>query len=173
MMVRLDLRLESYGVLAALAPAAHSYLCVGVSEGECLRHVVQANPAIERLTLCDTWGPHHGGTGRGSHAHIETMLGRLGYGGAVRYLDGPSQQLVPALPADDGYDLTYVDGSHMEEDAYHDLRNVWRLTRWALVAHDARQPQVFSAITRWLDKALDADAASYCNQGHGTLVVWR
>lgn len=169
----LDLTLESYGVLAELAPSARSYLCVGVSEGECLRHVVEANPLIERLALCDTWGREHGGTGRGSHGHIEEMLAKLRYRGHVSYFDGRSQILIPTLPQHQAYDLSYVDGSHVEEEEYADLVNVWPHTNKAMVVHDARQPQVWSAIGRWLDTVKDAYCAGYCNAGFGTLVVFR
>lgn len=171
-MTDLGVNLDSYAVLATLAPQATSYLCVGVAEGECLRHVVEANPQLERLCLCDTWGYEHGGTGRGSHSHIAKMLATHGFAGTVKFLDGKSQTMIPELPADDTYALSLVDGSHAEKDEYTDLVNVWQRTTWALVVHDARMPPVWNAITRWLDQA-DARSASYSNAGHGTLAVFR
>ena len=172
-MTQLSVMLDSYAVLEALAPRAKSYLCVGVADGECLRHVIETNPLIERLTLCDTWGWEHGGTGRGSHDFVAAMLARHRFAGSVQFLDGRSQRLIPELPDDATFALSLVDGSHAENDEYTDLVNVWKRTSWALVVHDARMPQVWNAITRWLDHAPGARTADYCNAGHGTLVVYR
>lgn len=160
----------SYEILTALAPDARSYLCVGVQEGECLEHVVRANPAIERLALCDTWGPEHGGTGRGTHDHIAARLARLGYCGSVAYLDGRSEDLVPTLT--ESFDLSYVDGDHSEEAAFVDLGNVWPRTSRAMVVHDIRMASVWSAFTRFCDSIKGASLACAMG-GFGTAVAYR
>ena len=160
---------DSYEILAALAPGARSYLCVGVQEGECLGHVLRSNPKIERLALCDTWGPHHGGTNRGSHAHVEERLSRAGFGGSVIWLDGPSQSLVPTL--DDTYDLSYVDGSHGEDDAFADFCNVWPRTSWAMVCHDIKMSPVSQALDRFLER-FPSVSLHRALGGHGTAIVY-
>lgn len=123
----------SWEILNELAPRAKTYLGIGVNEGGCVRTVVAANPEID-LTLCDTWGTIHGGLGRGSHRHIVELLEKAGHRGKVRFLDGPSQSLIPAETAP--VDLSYVDGHHGYDEALVDLRNAWRLTKYALVCHD-------------------------------------
>ena len=161
---------SSYEILAALAPRARSYLCVGVQEGECLGHVIAANPLIERLALCDTWGSQHGGTGRGNHDHIAERLMSARYGGAVHYLDGRSADLIPTLT--ETFDLSYVDGDHSEEAALVDMGTVWPRTRWAMVVHDIRMAQVWAALTRFLDGKTGATLACAMG-GYGTAVVYR
>lgn len=168
--VNIPVSFGSYEILAAHAPLASSYLCVGVQEGECLQHVIDANPALERLALCDTWGREHGGTGRGNHDHIAARLAKAKFRGTVRYLDGPSADLIPSL--DESFDLSYVDGSHAEADAYQDLLNVWPRTAWAMVVHDIRMSSVWAALTRFLD-TIDAARMACAMGGHGTAVIYR
>ena len=109
----------SYDILRELARDASSYLCVGVQEGECLMNVVRAKPTLEKIALCDTWGPHHGGTNRGDHEHIARKLLELGFGGRILWLDGPSQTLIKTLF--ETFDLSYVDGDHAEQPAYEEI----------------------------------------------------
>lgn len=166
----ITVEMGSYEVLAALAPRARSYLCVGVQEGECLGHVISANPAIRRLALCDTWGSHFGGTGRGSHDHIAARLAKAGWAGTVNYLDGDSRRLIPLL--NETFDLSYVDGDHTEEAALEDMLNVWPRTLLAMVVHDIRTVPVWSALIRFLD-GVPAATVSCAMGGFGTAVVWR
>lgn len=159
-----------YEILTALAPMCKSYLCVGVQEGICLSHVLRANPDINRLMLCDTWGPHHGGTNRGSHEHIQSLLDGLGFAGIVEFLDGSSQELLPGVSR--CFDLTYVDGDHSEEAAYADLVNVWRLTTRAMVVHDTQMPEVAAALERfWGSEHCGTPLEALAHPG--TLVVFR
>lgn len=164
----------SYEILSELAPHASSYLCIGVQEGVCLRHVLTANPSIRQLILCDTWGTAHGGSGRGNHDHISAML-RLDirYRGDVLYLDGDSADLIPKLLPPDSVDLSYVDGDHAEEAALTDMVNVWPLTKKAMIVHDIRMPEVWAALTRFLDTVLSQCTVSIANGGTGTAVIWR
>jgi hypothetical protein len=158
-----------YDALEKLAPCAKSYLGIGVQEGVCVGRVVAANPDMESLVLCDTWGLHHGGTGRGNHAHIEEMLARAGYRGRVRFLDGLSQSLVPTLS--ESFDLSYVDGDHSEELALQDLRNAWERTRLAMVVHDTSMPPVAAALKRFMANCagVTVDLSGWT----GTTVVYR
>lgn len=168
--VELPARFGSYDVLAALAPAASSYLGIGVQEGVCVEHVVRTQPTVN-LTLCDTWGLTHGGTGRGSHAHIDRKLIALGHLGSVVYLDGASAELIPTLRGR-SFDLAYVDGDHSEAAAMTDLLNTWPLVTGAMVVHDIRMATVWAALTRFLDTAGEASVRC-CAGGHGTAVVFR
>lgn len=106
----------------AIPSGVKSYLEIGCREGDSLRLVVAANPTLERLVVCDTWGGIYGGTGRGSHRHIEELLSSLGYAGEVRFLDGDSRELIPTLR--ETFDLILVDGDHSDEGAAADLANV-------------------------------------------------
>lgn len=159
-----------YEILRMLAPVATSYLGVGVQEGECVRNVVQANPDIKSLTLCDTWGPHHGGSNRGNGNHVVEMLEREGYKGRVLMLDGPSQELIPGMTYN--VDLSYVDGDHSEECAYQDLVNAWSHTRFAMVVHDVSMPAVRAALGKFAVMYQGARAVIDIT-GTGTAVVYR
>ncbi len=170
----LPAHLEVYQILAELAREASTYLGIGVQEGECVRHVVQANPKID-LTLCDPWGSTHGGTGRGSPEHIHVLLTEEQHRGGVKILTGLSQELVPRLDFNVSFDLIYIDGDHSELAALDDLRNCWWRCRWAMVVHDVHMPPVWSALTKFLAEGINASEAQvvYCNGGTGTAVVYR
>jgi len=99
------------------------YLEIGVRDGDSLRVVVEAAKP-DLLVLCDTWGPHCGGTGRGSHQHINRMLQELRYGGKVIYLDDDSHIMIPRLTIND-FNLILVDGDHSKEGCYKDMANSW------------------------------------------------
>jgi hypothetical protein len=166
-----------YEILSAQAKAAKSYFCIGVQEGGCLKHVLQANPSIEKIALCDTWGPYHGGSNRGSHDHIVVMLRQLEWEGEVVWLDGPSGELIPTLLGVHEFDLSYVDGAHDEASAYADLVNTWPLTRNALVLHDTNMPPVEAALQRFLLEMRDSrfTPSSHVRSlfGTGTVVLIR
>jgi len=163
-----------YEILAELAPRANSYLGVGVQEGLCVASVVRANPQID-LVLCDTWGPEHGGTNRGSHDHVAKMLRREGHLGTVRFLDGDSHVLLPTLPLGERFDLSYVDGDHTEGGAYADLMSVWARTRWAMIAHDMSDARVLAAYVRLLTNVREGYATLHVAEGPGqsTVVLYR
>jgi hypothetical protein len=139
----------SYDVLRALAPEARSYFCIGVQEGHCLANVLIGNPNIESITLCDTWGPVHGGTNRGSHAHIDTMLANMGYKGHVTYHDCDSKSLVLPL-GQQWFDLAYIDGDHSYDYALHDMRLVWPHVTKHMVVHDVLFTDVAKALRIFL-----------------------
>lgn len=124
----------------AIPSGVKSYLEIGCREGGSLRLVVAANPTLERLVICDTWGGIYGGTGRGSHRHIEELLASLGYAGEVRFLDGDSRELIPTLR--ETFDLILVDGDHSDEGAAADLANVRSLLAAGgrLLFHDICHP---------------------------------
>jgi hypothetical protein len=106
-----------------------TYLEIGVREGCSLRRVLKAR-SVRNAYLCDTWGDSYGGSGRGSHAHIEQILDDEFPGVQATFLDGDSKVTVPAL-IDEGVhvDMALVDGDHSHEGALADLRNVWQLIR--------------------------------------------
>ena len=106
-----------------------SYLEIGVAEGASLLTVLAAAPSLRRLVLCDTWGGIDGGTGRGSHAHICELFGRIHYGGEAWFLDGLSRELIPTIPRSPLFDLATIDGEHTADAAAADLANVWPLLR--------------------------------------------
>jgi hypothetical protein len=162
-----------YKILAELAPHATTYLGIGVQEGVCVRHVVEANPSIN-LILCDTWGPIDGGTNRGSHAHIDAMLKKAGHLGTVRYLNGRSQEEIPKAGIDPtAIDLAFVDGAHGKVDAYEDLLNTWPLVKKFMVVHDTFFPGVEDAVSDWLEERSDVGEILTSRDGTGTLVVVR
>lgn len=111
----------------ALGASASSYLEVGCREGHSLRAVVAANvETLTSVTICDTWESHYGGTGRGSHAHIDELLRSIGYIGQSRFLDGRSSEMLPLL-MDERFDLILIDGDHSDAVAESDLRHAARL----------------------------------------------
>jgi predicted O-methyltransferase YrrM len=105
-----------------------SYLEIGVREGDSLKIVLDAAP-VERLALADLWGGTYGGTGRGSHAHVQVMLAERAYAGDVAWLDGDSGTTIPAFAAAKPapFDMILVDGDHSDAGAGRDLENALRL----------------------------------------------
>ena len=138
-----------YQILAHLAPQCRSYLGIGVREGACLMSVVRNAPKLDHIVVCDTWGNHHGGTGRGSHVHIDVQLDAQGYAGRRQYLDGDSAILIPTLLTEPQYkwyfDMIFVDGNHGYDGALADLRHTWPLTRQYLLVHDIEDSRVWEA----------------------------
>lgn len=162
-----------YQLLTNLARDAKSYFCIGVQEGNCLLNVIRANPDLEQLALCDTWGPHHGGTGRGTHDHIARLLASEKFVAPVEWLDGSSRDLVPRLVARGAqFDLTFVDGDHSFEGASIDLQNTWPLTRRVLVLHDTEMPPVQQALDAFL-LGRDGIRTQRFTYGTGTTILYR
>ncbi len=128
-----------------------SALEIGVQEGNSTEAIVKAFPYLRHLTLCDDWGRVDGGTGRGNHDHVEQRLDALGYQGHREYLDGKSQNTVPALIREGRtFDLVHVDGDHSPDGARCDLENALRLKpRW-VVTHDIFFPGVWEAASQWM-----------------------
>ena len=180
MISRFDDEASQHEVLARLARSmpARSFLEVGVRDGCSLWVVIEAARESLKLVACaDDWGVDHGGTGRGTHEHIDQLLRAIGYyaeGGEVAWLDGRSQETLPALTEEQpslAFDLVHVDGNHDEDLALQDLENGWRLAAsgGAMVSHDTKFSQVGRACQRF-----SADAGvtpTYLSGGHGT-AVW-
>jgi len=166
-------------ILATLAArlATPAYLEVGVSAGGSLFPVVEAAPTLQALILCDTWGPHHGGTNHGSHAHIDAGLDARGYRGARTYLDGRSHETLPAYVAAHPapIPLVHVDADHTEAGAYGDLQAVWPIVGGVLVVHDVFMPAVWRAVERWLrDQVLrELVTVEVSMDTNGTAIIWR
>ena len=109
------------------ADPPRSYLEIGSREGGSLTAVLRhARPHPELIVCCDTWGNTRGGTGRGSHRHIDRVMDKEGYEGQRHFLDGPSQKLIPMLLLRD-FSLVLIDGDHRAEPARKDVANAWPL----------------------------------------------
>jgi predicted O-methyltransferase YrrM len=132
-----------------------SYLEIGTRDGGSLRVVVENAPALESIVCADTWGGEWGGSGRGSHDHIDRLLAGMLYTGEVRYLDGDSKETIPTLAQQ--FDLILVDGDHSYEGGMADLRNVWPLCRpgGCVAFHDITHPAhpyLLTAFDEWVEE---------------------
>ena len=164
-------RLPHHRVLAELGRRAFSYLEIGVQDGDSVAAVVVENPAIA-LTLCDTWGPHHGGTDRKTHRHVEERLDQLGHTGTRLYLDGNSVELIPTVKQ--WFDVVHIDGDHSFEGCKADLRNCWPLTGKWLVVHDIFFKEVRDAVFQFLEWNMpDIACITMSAYDHGTIVIER
>ncbi len=161
-----------YDILAELADGITSYLGVGVQEGVCVEHVAIAAPQAE-LTLVDTWGKVDGGTGRGSHDHVEARLHATGHLGRRVYYDGDSRVVLPRILPELMFDLAFVDGGHDEDVAYADLTHTWPHVGRAMVVHDIHFPSVAAAFWRWAVLAEGVEKMRLYPFGTGTVVVTR
>jgi hypothetical protein len=121
------------------------YLEIGTRDGGSLRVVLEnAGRQLEGVWVADQWGTAYGGSGRGSHAHIEQLLDDFNFQGRREFLDGNSGDTIPALMPEqaEAFDLVLVDGDHSAEGGLADLENVWPLV-WpggCVVFHDITHP---------------------------------
>ena len=121
------------------------YLEIGTRDGGSLRVVLEnAGQHLEAVWVADKWGTDYGGSGRGSHAHIEQLLDDFNFDGRRAFLDGDSRDTIPALMAEmaEAFDLVLVDGDHSAEGGLADLENVWPLVRpgGCVAFHDVTHP---------------------------------
>jgi hypothetical protein len=118
------------------------YLEIGVNDGlsvfalvtsinlqRALHRLSAADPLFDELALADDWGRAFGGSGRGSHQHVEQLLRSTNARAEhLVFLDGDSKETVPRyLAARQGqppFDVIYVDGDHSYDGARIDLQNV-------------------------------------------------
>lgn len=171
----LPVGLIHHSVLAGVAHIvkARSYLEIGVQEGHSLRIVLQSGAPIKLIGVCDTWGTAHGGTGRGSHEHIQKMLSEINYRGQVIWMDGRSRIMIPPLKQQ--FDFVHVDGDHSEEGAYQDMKIAWEKTAIAMAVHDTnwdQLPEVRRALNRFLDEVICNDVIEF-PADKGTTVILR
>lgn len=147
-----------------LSGSPRRYLEIGTREGDSLRIVVQSSDSLERIVCADMWGTLYGGTGRGSHEHIERMLQLQLYVGDVRFLDGDSRQTIPTLAEE--FDLVLVDGDHSEEGGAADLANTWPLVArgGCLVFHDITHPEHRYLLGVW-ERFVDEHAGEIAHHG--------
>ena len=121
------------------------YLEIGTRDGDSLRIVLE-NAAADLLSVwvADLWGSDYGGSGRGSHAHIDQLLDDFNFDGRRAFLDGNSRDTIPALMPEkaEAFDLVLVDGDHSYEGGMADLVNTWPLVKpgGCVVFHDITHP---------------------------------
>ena len=171
-----DKSLHDYLRDEAVSPGVRRYLEVGCREGDSLRQIVANSPVLERIVVCDMWGPMYGGTGRGGHDHIDAMLNGLGYTGERLFLDGDSKELVPTLR--EQFDLVLVDGDHSPAGALADLTNCWPLVESGgqLVFHDIIHPahrELMLVFMEFMDRQTDCAGIRTILEGHGVAVAWK
>lgn len=121
------------------------YLEIGTRDGDSLRVVLEnAQPHLQEVWVADLWGSDYGGSGRGSHAHIDQLLDDFNFDGRRAFLDGNSRDTIPALMPEkaEAFDLVLVDGDHSYEGAMADLVNTWLLVKpgGCVVFHDITHP---------------------------------
>lgn len=163
-------------ILAVLGRRIESYLEIGVQEGRSLAVVLNAAGGKFRLlALCDDWGTRSGGTGRGNHSHIRTMISQMGAKiDEILWLDGRSQDLLPRiLPTRaEGFQLVHVDGEHSHEACSFDMETGWRLLApgGTMVVHDIDMEGPRFALKGFLQYANSVDIQIFTG-GHHTAVL--
>ena len=163
-----------HATLRFLADDVRDYLEIGCREGDSLREVVLHATALKRVVVCDLWGIDYGGTGRGSHDHIDRLLDELGFTGERVFLDGDSRETVP--PIRGTFDLVLVDGDHSDEGARADLENAWPLVAdgGTLLFHDIFHPAhagLMRVFRQFVVRCGDCREATRVSDGHGVGVA--
>jgi predicted O-methyltransferase YrrM len=150
-----------------------SYLEIGVRDGASLTTVLLSTDSVRFLTLCDSYGGMYGGSGRGSHAHIDNLLSKIGYRHFVQYLDGDSREVLQFAHYD--YDMALVDADHSVEGALADLKDVWpRLKNGGIIVLDDLDHPSHSYLNKMFhDFAALHPAAKIweLHEGHGVGVI--
>jgi predicted O-methyltransferase YrrM len=150
----------------------NSYLEIGTREGDSLRAVLDNSPTLSRVVCADTWGGEYGGTGRGSHSHIDEIVSRYGNVASFRCLDGDSKLTIPQI-SDERFDLILVDGDHSLDGARADLINVSSLVSPGgfVLLHDICHPAHFylsKLFDLWVEENSDAITSSFSSfDGYG------
>jgi spermidine synthase len=129
---------------------AATYLEIGVREGNSLLEALK----VETLRLAvgvDTWGPHYGGSNRGSADHLWSLIADPH---RVLLISGDSKQVLPMLSH--LFDVIYVDGDHSEAGCLADLDNSKRLlsSRGVIFVDDIFHPAhlyLHDAVCRWAE----------------------
>jgi hypothetical protein len=171
-----DKSLHDYLRGVAIQPGVRRYLEVGCRDGDSLRQIVANSAVLERIVVCDMWGPLYGGTGRGNHDHIDAMLNAFAFTGHRLFLDGDSKELVPTIH--DEFDLVLVDGDHSPAGALADLTHCWPLVEpgGQLVFHDVCHPahrELRALFHVFMDDRPDCDQRHEILEGHGVAIAWK
>lgn len=180
-----DMRGEPYAPL--------SFLEVGVREGDSFAAAWDAVKTLGRVDLVDTWGREHGGTGRGSHAHIVSGVveprTRAGHSIAeLTFHDRDSKEVLPELyerakacrtirrDNPHVFDVVHIDGDHSTGGAALDLVNGWALTRSVLVVHDLFMASVANALRIFAsdpENRADLRSVDASFMDSGAIAFWR
>lgn len=119
-----DLYTTLSGLSLAIRP--RRYLEIGVRRGHSLAMVLTQTPACEPVGF-DMWIENYAGLENPGKAFVAAQLARVGCERPVEFVDGDSQQTVPAYferHPDAFFDLVTVDGDHSPHGATTDLEHV-------------------------------------------------
>lgn len=103
-----------------------NYLEVGVRLGSSLAMVAASCPTTN-ISAYDLWISPYAGLENPGPEHVRQQVAKLGFRGAIGFIDGDSRQTVPrTLQENPGqtYELVTVDGDHSNEGAWADLCNL-------------------------------------------------
>jgi len=104
-----------------------NYLEIGVRRGRSASIVASFQPDVS-LYLFDMWHPDYAGVPNPGPEFVREQLSRVGHRGKSRFIDGRSQQTVPAFfqepDCPPAFDLITVDGDHRDAGARADLDSV-------------------------------------------------
>jgi predicted O-methyltransferase YrrM len=133
-------------VLLCLAEilAPRRYLEIGVRRGRSAAAVASVQPDCA-LALFEMWEVDYAGMANPGPDFVRAELSRIGYRGAVTFVDGDSHDTLPKFFRDNPdatFDLITVDGDHSTKGAIQDLCDVLpRLNiGGAIVFDDIRHP---------------------------------
>lgn len=132
--------------------ALDSYMEIGVQDGDSTLGMLARFHLVNKLVLCDNWGPGHGGTNRGNHNYVENRIRNSGYTGELVFLDGDSREHVPRYFSENPseyFDLIVIDDDHSVPTLWQHLRTV--LGRADVIAcHDLCMDGLMNVVTSQL-----------------------
>ena len=77
-----------------------TYLEIGTREGSSLYNVVIANSdSLKEIHIVDTWESEYGGSGRGSHDHIDELLREMNYSCLLYTSPSPRDRTRSRMPS--------------------------------------------------------------------------
>jgi len=154
-----------------------SYLEIGVSDGRSLLTVLNASCGlVNRLALCDNWSDNCGGTNRGNHNHINSVLKSVNYQGKVTFYDGDSKETVPTI--NEKYDMSLIDGDRSSNGCLCDIENTWPLIKdnGIMIIDDVMHPKhryLLDVVSYFIGFNTDTirDVIYYTDKPNGVIVI--